>query len=55
VNSDFPVTLGPTSPDSDKPGRRHERREREMHFSTGGGGADVSITTHNGRVTLRKK
>ena len=56
IDSDFEVRLGPGQIRAQRRGRdRHDDRQKEMQFTTGGGGAKVSITTLNGRVALRKK
>lgn len=54
IESDFAIQLGPGSIRGGR-GRRHDGHEKELHFTTGGGGAKVAITTLNGPITLRKK
>lgn len=53
VDSDFEIKLGPGSVRGR--GQRHDGHEKELHFTTGGGGAKVAITTLNGNITLRKR
>lgn len=57
IDSDFEVKLGPGPIRSSRSDRhdRHDEREKEMRFTTGGGGAKVAITTLNGRIVLRKR
>lgn len=57
IDSDFEVKLGPGPIRSPRRGRErhHDEHEREMQFSTGGGGAKIAITTLNGRIALRKR
>jgi DUF4097 and DUF4098 domain-containing protein YvlB len=58
VDSDFEVRLGPgpiRSSRRDRDRDDHDHGAKEMRFTTGGGGAKVSITTLNGRIALRKR
>jgi len=56
IDSDFEVKLGPGRVRSSRRGdRHHDEHEKEMQFTTGGGGARVTISTLNGRVALRKR
>lgn len=58
IDSDFEVKLMPSSArQSAARGRdRHkDDHEKELQFSTGGGGAKVAVTTLNGRIALRKR
>jgi DUF4097 and DUF4098 domain-containing protein YvlB len=61
VDSDFEVKLGTENLRGGRAGdAKHKHKdkdhdEKELRFTTGSGGARVSITTLNGRVTLRKK
>lgn len=59
IDSDFEVKLGPGPIRSSRRGSdrhdRHDDHEKEMRFTTGGGGAKVAITTLNGRIVLRKR
>src|SRR5262245_57688452 len=62
IDSDFEVRLGPGPIRSSRRGRERDDRHddhddgaKEMRFTTGGGGAKVSITTLNGRIALRKR
>jgi DUF4097 and DUF4098 domain-containing protein YvlB len=57
IDSDFEVRLAPSR---SKPGQRgrdrhRDEHEKELQFSTGGGGANVAVTTLNGRIALRKR
>ena len=57
VDSDFEVRLAPSRTRTSQRGRDRHRddHEKELHFSTGGGGANVAVTTLNGRIALRKR
>jgi DUF4097 and DUF4098 domain-containing protein YvlB len=57
VDSDFGVRLAPSRPRAGQRGRDRHRDDhgKELQFSTGGGGANVAVTTLNGRIALRKR
>ncbi len=60
IDSDFEVRLGPgpirgSRRDRDRDRHDHDDGAKEMRFTSGGGGAKVSITTLNGRIALRKR
>ena len=57
VDSDFEVRLAPNRTRTGQRGRDRHRddHEKELHFTTGGGGANVAVTTLNGRIALRKR
>ena len=58
IDSDFEVRLGPGPIRSRRQRDGHDGHDegaKEMRFTTGGGGAKVSITTLNGRIALRKR
>ena len=61
IDSDFEIRLGPGrlggggGDDAKHKHKDKDKDEKELRFTTGSGGARVSITTLNGSVTLRKK
>jgi len=57
IDSDFEVQLAPSRARSAERGRDRHRNdsEKELHFTTGGGGANVAVSTLNGRIALRKR
>ena len=57
IDSDFEVRLAPSRDRPTQRGRDRHRddHEKELHFTTGGGGANVAVSTLNGRIALRKR